>query len=223
MMARHGVLLDDASMVQCARCGTENKSAAKFCVSCGSALAATGETLRIATLEEPPVSVPDWVFPSRLTEQPVERPRPSGWRAVKFLALTLAFFGVFLALPGYTIWATSSALREVGIMEYFKELPTCEESARAAGQDSSVCADPDVRTRFDLGTEQVKSERNRVLAFAGTAYAALAMGTLLLAMAAGLRPWWALGVLVSPLNLIVWFWALWRASALPLRPWERRR
>lgn len=223
MMAKQRVLLDDAAMAQCARCGTENEPAARFCRSCGSVLAATGETLRVATLEEPPVTVPDWIFPGRVTERPTVAPRPPGGRVVKFAALLLAFLGVFVATPGWAIWSTSSALRQVGIGEYFQPLPSCEESARSAGEDPDLCKDPSVRARFDIGAQQVKSERNRVLAFSGAGYAALAMATLLLLMAVGIRPWWALSVIISPLNLIVWIWALWRLAAWPVRYWEFRK
>lgn len=231
-MARGPVFRNDAVMMTCPSCGTENPEGNRFCIGCGTALdvpaaVASAPAPRpareaVTMIEEPSVAIPDWVFPARIGTSPAAEPKPARGRTVKFVLLLLVWLGVFGAAPGWGIWSTSPFLREVGPSDYFRSIPTCEQSARAAGEDPSVCSQPDVQAKYRTAAEQVRAERHRVLAFSAIGFGALAMATLVLVLAAGLRPWWAFSVVFSPLNLVVWVWALWRIAAYPVRYWERR-
>lgn len=218
MMARGRLIVDDSVMVRCATCGTKNEPAGRFCVSCGAALSGA----RVATVEEPQVAIPDWVLPGRAApRQPAPAPPPG--RPFRFAILAVLWLGVFLALPTWVVWSTSPFLREVGVRDYLERIPTCAESARAAGDDPELCQDAEVRSRFELVSSQVSDERERVVKFAASAYGALLFATLILVLGAGLRPWWTFAILITPLALVVWLWALWRLSAFPVRPWQARR
>lgn len=221
-MARGPVFHDDAVMVKCARCGTENAAGNAFCQSCGSTLTES-DAVRTATLEEPAVSIPDWVFPSRVGEKAGAGQKAPPGRVWKFALLLVAFLGIFVVAPGLGIWKTSPFLREIGIGDYFSRLPSCEESARAAGEDPVLCQQTEQQVAFRIATKEVRDERYRNVWFAATGAGVLALATLLLVLAAGLRPWWAFAVIVSPLNLFVWGWAAWRLSAWPVRTWEPAR
>ncbi|MFN2640719.1 MAG: zinc ribbon domain-containing protein [Actinomycetota bacterium] len=207
-------------MVTCARCGTENADGNRFCQSCGSVLR-EAETAHAATLDEPG-PIPEWVLPSHVAAPPKPGVKPPRGRPAKFIVLLIAWLGIFLAAPGWGVWTTSSWLREVGPRDYFHTLPTCEETAQSGGGDPSLCAQPDFKERYKKATDDVNDERRRVIVFSAIAYAALALATVILVIAAGLRVWWALGVVISPLNLVVWVWALWRISAYPVRYWAPR-
>jgi hypothetical protein len=222
MMAQGPVIRDDAVMVTCARCGTENESGNRFCQSCGSALGADARSGPTVMLDEPPPAIPEWVIPSPVGTPPKAEPKIPRGRAAKFVLLLLVWLGVFFAAPAWGIWSTSTFLRDVGVAEYFHALPTCEDSAQAAGEDPALCGQPDVQSRYRAASQDVHDERRRALVFASISFGGLALATLVLVMAAGLRPWWALGVFVSPLNLVVWVWALWRVAAWPVRYWAPR-
>jgi len=171
-------------------------------------------------------TVPDWVVPPPLDAKPVLRPEPpaAGRRTLVLVPLLVAWIAVFYAFPAWTIWSTSPELRHAqrssALVDYFRSLPSCEESAGASGQPANICSDPAVKASYNNAVARIRSERRRVEAFAGIIAAAAGLAFLLLLMAAGVRLWWWFAILVSPLSLIVQIWAMWRLSAYPVRYWE---
>jgi len=176
----------------------------------------------------PAEAIPDWVLPPPLDAVPAAPvpPPDAGRRTLLFVPLLLAWLAAFYVVPGWTIWATSPELQRAqksgALSDYFRALPTCEESAVQGGQPASVCANTAVRAAYNDAIHRVRIERHRVEAFVVATTAALAVAFLVALMAAGLSLWWWFAILVSPLSLIVQVWALWRLSAYPVRYWEHR-
>ena len=171
-------------------------------------------------------TVPDWIVPPPLDAKPVARPEPpsAGRRMLVLVPMLIAWIAIFYVVPAWAIWSTSPELRQAqrtsSLVDYFRSLPSCAESAGESGQPANICSDPAVKASYNTAVSRIRSERRRVEAFIGITAAAAALTFLILLMATGLSLWWWFAILVSPLSLIVEIWAMWRLSAYPVRYWE---
>ncbi len=178
-------------------------------------VAGTGENLDPGTQ-----AVPGWVVPGPLRSSGGRPPMPRR-RTLRFAALLLLWFVVFAGAPGAAIWASSPYLRLGGPKLYSSHI-TCRTAAAALGENPARCARRPFRNRVRPIAGAMREERRRVAMFGATVAGAAFVATVFLCLAAGLRAWWALLAFVSPANLALWVWGLWRVSAHPVRYWEAR-